>query len=88
VFSGGTALAKSSVKTNRMSEDVDLKLAVNQSFLDLPSRNAKRNSRKVVMQVVESMIESSKTFSIEKRPLILDEYRYFSFDIRYPQEYQ
>ncbi len=88
VFSGGTALAKSSVKTNRMSEDVDLKLAVNQSFLDLPSRNAKRNSRKVVMRVVETMIESSKTFSIEKKPLILDEYRYFSFDIRYPQEYQ
>jgi predicted nucleotidyltransferase component of viral defense system len=83
VFSGGTALAKSSVKTNRMSEDVDLKLAV-----DLPSRNAKRNSRKVVMQVVETMIESSKTFSIEKRPLILDKYRYFGFDIRYPQEYQ
>jgi predicted nucleotidyltransferase component of viral defense system len=92
VFSGGTALAKSSVKTNRMSEDVDLKLAVNQSFLDLPSRNAKRNakrnSRKAVMQVVETMIENSKTFSIEKSALILDEYRYFSFDIRYPQEYQ
>ena len=88
VFSGGTALAKSSIKTNRMSEDVDLKLVVNQSFFDLPSRSAKRNSRKAVMQLVETMIESSKLFSIEKRPLILDEYRYFSFDIRYPQDYQ
>lgn len=88
VFAGGTALAKSSVKTSRMSEDVDLKLTVNQSFFDLPSRNAKRNSRKAVMQLVETMIENSKMFSIDKRPLILDEYRYFSFDIRYPQDYQ
>ena len=88
VFSGGTALAKSSVKTNRMSEDVDLKLNVNQSFFDLPSRNAKRNSRKAFMQLVETMIESSNMFSTDKRPVILDEYRYFSFDIRYPQEHQ
>lgn len=88
VFSGGTALAKSSIQTNRMSEDVDLKLTVNQMFLDLPSRNAKRNSRKAVMQIVETIIQNSSTFSIEKKPLILDEYRYFSFDIRYPQAYQ
>lgn len=88
VFSGGTALAKSSIKTNRMSEDVDLKLIPNQALLDLPSRNTKRKVRKAVMQLVETMLENSTTFSIEEKPLILDEYRYFSFDIRYPQEHK
>jgi predicted nucleotidyltransferase component of viral defense system len=29
VFSGGTALTKSSIKTHRMSEDVDLKMVPN-----------------------------------------------------------
>lgn len=32
VFSGGTALAKSQIKTHRMSEDVDLKLVPKPSF--------------------------------------------------------
>lgn len=46
VFSGGTALAKSAIKTYRMSEDVDLKLVPKPAFSKLASRNAKRNARK------------------------------------------
>lgn len=88
IFSGGTALAKSSIKTYRMSEDVDLKLVPKPTFSELTSRNAKRNARKAAKQLVESTISASRTFSIEKAALVLDEYRYFSFDIRYPQEYQ
>ena len=56
VFSGGTALAKSSIKTYRMSEDVDLKLVPKPTFSGLISRNAKRNARKTAKQLVESTI--------------------------------
>ncbi|MGI5308134.1 nucleotidyl transferase AbiEii/AbiGii toxin family protein [Rheinheimera sp. WS51] len=88
VFSGGTALAKSAIKTYRMSEDVDLKLVPKPAFSMLASRSAKRNARKEAKQLVESVIAKSIIFSIEKAATVLDEYRYFSFDIRYPQEYQ
>lgn len=88
VFSGGTALAKSAIKTYRMSEDVDLKLVPKQTFSKLSSRSAKKNARKAVKQRVEAIIEQSMIFSTESEPIVRDEYRYFSFDIRYPQEYQ
>jgi predicted nucleotidyltransferase component of viral defense system len=88
VFSGGTALAKSAIKTYRMSEDVDLKLVPKPAFSDLISRNARKNARKAAKQLVESVIAQSEIFSVETAPVVLDEYRYFSFEIRYPQEYQ
>jgi len=88
VFSGGTALAKSAVKTFRMSEDIDLKLVPKPEFVALTSRNAKRSARKNVKKLIESTLKQSKTFSIEQDPTVLDEYRYFCFDIRYPQQYQ
>jgi len=88
VFSGGTALAKSTVKTYRMSEDIDLKLIPKQSFSHQSSQNARRSSRKDVKNLIESLIESCALFSIEGTPTISDKYRYFAFDIRYPQQYQ
>lgn len=88
VFSGGTALAKSAIKTYRMSEDVDLKLIPKQTFSELSSRNAKKNARKSVKQLVESIIEQSSLFAIDEKPIVRDEYRYFVFDIRYPQHHQ
>lgn len=87
VFSGGTALAKSQIKTHRMSEDVDLKLVPKPSFA-LSSQNAQRKARRAVKQLIESFIAESPTLSVEAQPTVLDEYRYFSFDIRYPQAYQ
>lgn len=88
VFSGGTALAKSQIKTYRMSEDVDLKLVPKPSFASLSSRNAQRKARRAAKQLIESFIAKSSTLSVEAEPTALDEYRYFSFDIRYPQAYQ
>lgn len=88
VFAGGTALAKSSVKTFRMSEDIDLKLVPKPAFSQLTSRNAKRSARKAAKQLIESTLAQSTTFSVEQAPTVLDEYRYFCFDIRYPQQYQ
>ncbi len=88
VFSGGTALAKSAIKTFRMSEDIDLKLVPKPEFSELTSRNAKRSARKAAKQLIESTLEQSKTFSLEQSTTVLDEYRYFCFDIRYPQKYQ
>lgn len=85
VFTGGTALAKSTIKTFRMSEDIDIKLVPNQKWQDLTSRSAKRKTRKSIEQYIESLITTNETFSIEGRTDIKDEYRYFSFDIRYPQ---
>ncbi len=88
VFSGGTALAKSSIKTFRMSEDIDLKMVPKPAFSELTSRNAKRSARKAVKQLIELTLMQSKTFALEQTPTVLDEYRYFCFDIRYPQQYQ
>lgn len=47
VFSGGTALDKSLVKTYRMSEDIDLKFVPNDEFDSIPSRGAKRKQEKL-----------------------------------------
>lgn len=88
VFTGGTALAKSAIKTYRMSEDIDIKLVPNKAFDKLTSGNAKRNARRAVKRKIEALIKSSHLFSIEEKGVVNDEYRYFSFDIRYPQAYQ
>ena len=88
VFTGGTALAKSAIKTYRMSEDIDIKLVPNTVFNNLTSRSARRKARKAVKQHIEFLISESSTFSIEEQATVSDEYRYFSFDIRYPQAYQ
>lgn len=44
VFAGGTALAKSGVALNRMSEDVDIKLVPKDAFQAL-SRTQRKNTR-------------------------------------------
>jgi predicted nucleotidyltransferase component of viral defense system len=53
VFSGGTALAKSSIKTYRMSEDVDLKMVPSEAFHALPSRSIKRKVRKGIRGIID-----------------------------------
>jgi len=88
VFSGGTALAKSSVKTYRMYEDVDLKFVPNDEFDSIPSRGAKKKARKAVRLAIEALIEQSPIFQLEENALVRDEYRYMCFEIKYPQAYQ
>lgn len=88
VFSGGTALAKSSINTYRMSEDVDIKLVPKETYSQADSRSARRKVRKAVKQLIEETILQSHVFIIEQNPIILNEYQYFCFDIRFPQEYQ
>ncbi|MFT6899105.1 MAG: putative nucleotidyltransferase component of viral defense system [Paraglaciecola sp.] len=87
VFSGGTALAKSSIKTYRMSEDVDLKIVPSEAFHALPSRSAKKKVRKNIRGIIEELFNASPIFSIDGELKILDEYRYMCFNIRYPQAY-
>jgi len=84
VFSGGTALAKSGIKTNRMSEDVDIKIIPKDLLADI-SKTQKRKARKALHHQVLDMINSNDLFTIESKPVIFDEYRYQQFDIRYPQ---
>lgn len=88
VFTGGTALAKSAIKTYRMSEDIDIKLVPNKAFDRLTSGGAKRKARKMGKQYIERAIAGNDTFLIKEPITVKDQYRYFSFDIRYPQEYQ
>ena len=45
VFSGGTALAKSGIKTHRMSEDVDIKI-IPKDLLAEVSKTQKRKARR------------------------------------------
>lgn len=87
VFCGGTALAKSSIKTYRMSEDVDLKIVPNEAFHALPSRSVKRKVRKDIRGIIEKLFDTSPLFSIDGELKILDEYRYMCFNICYPQAY-
>ena len=84
VFSGGTALAKSGIKTHRMSEDVDIKLIPKDLSAEV-SKTRKRKVRRELHQQVLAMIHTSDLFTIESKPVIFDEYRYQQFDIRYPQ---
>ena len=84
VFSGGTALAKSGIKTHRMSEDVDIKIIPKNSMSD-KSKTQKRKARKELHRQVYEIIISNDLFTIENQPVIFDEYRYQQFDIRYPQ---
>jgi predicted nucleotidyltransferase component of viral defense system len=88
VFSGGTALAKSSVKTYRMSEDVDLKFVPNDEFDSIISRAAKKKSRKAIRLAIETLIEQSAIFQLEESAIVRDEYRYMCFEIKYPHAYK
>jgi len=84
VFSGGTALAKSGIKTHRMSEDVDIKI-IPKCLLAEVSKTQKRKARRELHHQVLDIIHSSDLFTIESKSVIFDEYRYQQFDIRYPQ---
>jgi len=84
VFSGGTALAKSGIKTHRMSEDVDIKI-IPKNLLAEVSKTQKRKARRELHHQVLDTIHSNDVFTIESKPIIFDEYRYQQFDIRYPQ---
>ncbi|WP_395344838.1 hypothetical protein PN836_008765 [Ningiella sp. W23] len=68
-----------------MSEDVDIKLVPNEVFHDLTSRNARRKARKAVKQHIQSLVAENNTFKTGEQATVKDEYRYFSFDVRYPQ---
>ena len=84
VFSGGTALAKSGIKTHRMSEDVDIKIIPKNVLTDI-SKTQKRKARKKLHHQVIEIINSNNLFIIEDKAIIYDEYRYQQFNIRYPQ---
>ncbi|MEQ4709808.1 nucleotidyl transferase AbiEii/AbiGii toxin family protein [Providencia huaxiensis] len=88
IFSGGTALAKSDIKTYRMSEDIDIKLIPNQRYSELASRNARKTARREIKNIIEEIINQNSIFSLDNAPSVKDEYRYFSFDIRYPQDHR
>ncbi len=88
VFTGGTALSKSIIKTYRMSEDVDMKLVPNREFGCLPSGGAKKAARKAIKQCIENLIINSDIFSIDGEIVVRNQYRYFSFNLRYPQVHQ
>lgn len=86
VFAGGTALAKSGVALNRMSEDVDIKLVPTAAFLAL-SRTRRKLARKAVIQAITDAITVSNTFSFDhNNPKVTrDEARYNDIPVRYPQ---
>jgi len=84
VFSGGTALAKSGIKTHRMSEDVDIKIIPKNISAEVSKTQNRKARRELHYQVLDT-IHSNDVFTIESKPIIFDEYRYQQFDIRYPQ---
>ena len=86
VFSGGTALAKSGIKTHRMSEDVDIKI-ISKNVLAKSSKTQLRKERRELHHRVFDIINSNDVFNVEGKPIVFDEYRYQQFNIRYPQAY-
>lgn len=86
VFAGGTALAKSGVALNRMSEDVDIKLVPTADFQAL-SRSRRKSIRKEIVQTISSAITATGVFSFDDtHPKVTrDEYRYSDIPVRYPQ---
>ncbi|MGJ3448706.1 nucleotidyl transferase AbiEii/AbiGii toxin family protein [Enterobacter sp. PTB] len=85
VFAGGTALAKSGVELNRMSEDVDIKLVPTIAFMAL-SRNQRKVTRKAVIQSIIDAITATDMFSADDdQQVTRDEYRYNDIPVRYPQ---
>ncbi|ULH11487.1 nucleotidyl transferase AbiEii/AbiGii toxin family protein [Serratia marcescens] len=85
VFAGGTALAKSGVLLNRMSEDVDIKMVPTAAFLTL-SRTRRKTSRKAVIQSIIDAITATDMFSVDDgQQVTRDEYRYNDIPVRYPQ---
>lgn len=86
VFAGGTALAKSGIALNRMSEDVDIKLVPTDAFQAL-SRTQRKNTRKEVVQTISDAITASGIFSFDDNApkVTRDEYRYNDIPVRYPQ---
>ncbi len=89
VCAGGTALAKSSIDLNRMSEDVDTNLVPNAGFLE-NSRARRMVIRKDVVQAVQETIEGSTLFQFDAAypKTTRDEHRYNDLPIRYPQTFQ
>lgn len=87
VFAGGTALAKADVKLQRMSEDVDIKLSVNDSAKD-ESRSAMKRHRKAIRDGLIEELNATGVFQVEKAEVICrDEHRYIEMPVRYPQAF-
>ena len=88
VFSGGTALAKSGIGLNRMSEDVDINLLPAAGF-SKNTRGQCRAIRKHIVSAVCESIEQSNLFRFDDEfpKETRDEYRYNCLSVRYPQEF-
>lgn len=86
VFAGGTALAKSGIVLNRMSEDVDIKLVPTDTFLSL-SRPRRKGIRKEIIETISNAITATDMFSFDDAhpKATRDEYRYNDIPVRYPQ---
>ncbi len=58
VFSGGTALAKSGIKTHRMSEDVDIKIIPKNLLAEVSKTQKRKARRELHHQVLDTMMYS------------------------------
>lgn len=87
VFAGGTALAKASIKLQRMSEDVDIKLLVNPGAAEM-SGNAMKKCRKALRERLIDELNASGFFQVNREKVTSwDEHRYIEIPVRYPQNY-
>lgn len=89
VFSGGTALAKSGINLNRMSEDVDINLIPKAGFSN-HTRKERKTIRKRVASAIQDSIENSNYFRLDGATpkMTFDEHRYNCLSVRYPQAFR
>ncbi len=84
VFSGGTCLSKAHQNTFRMSEDIDMKIVLDQSACGQSKSQQKKILQWLHQQILD-LIAGSDVFALVKAPKKLNESKYQQFLIEYPR---
>ena len=85
IFTGGTCLTKAHINTNRLSEDIDFKIAANESILN-SSRAQRKKIKKNIYEQIKDKINSLSNFEIINK-FARNEYGLQLFEIRYPSQF-
>lgn len=85
VFVGGTCLSKVHINTYRMSEDIDIKLVLNDEY-EQKTKAFLKTSRKDIYRLISSLIDEHPNLKLKSHD-IKNEYCYQQFIIEYPKKH-
>lgn len=87
VFCGGTCLAKAHINTQRMSEDIDMKM-VPDEIGDAMSKAERKRARSEVASLIAKRLAQSGHFSLLAAPAKQNRNRHQEFLIGYPKHHE